>query len=155
MPEMWFNAGGSYWLQVIILLVMAILSVVVMVSLYFWRQSERLNTTTRETLIYRLSQLEARLRQQEEFSRTAIEAIYSLQETRAELKASLEAEPLPVNPALAPSPPPQLSPQVAEILQRSQRGQSVLDIAQEMGLGQGEVQLIIALEGNIRSGRNR
>jgi len=40
---------------------------------------------------------------------------------------------------------PEVSPQVAEILERHYKGQSLRQIAQEMNLGQGEVQLIISL----------
>lgn len=134
------------WQGAILLVWVVLLSAAYGVFLYFWWQSRQRDADMRETLIYRLTHLEARLRQQEEVSKHL-----SSQARLWEEMAARSLAPSPVlfaeEEAVSQAIEPQISPTSLEIIERHQRGQSVLLIAQEMGLGQGEVQLILSLEG--------
>ena len=129
---------------------MAIFAVAAIAALYLWWQHERKENQSRETMLYRMAQLEGRIRSLEEQGRAVH---YSLLEVQSRQIENLRADaPPPVEEAKSPvvnQAPQQNSPQVVEILERHRKGQGVLQIAKEMGLGQGEVQLIVALEGSI------
>ena len=141
------QADGTFTIMLCGMVLLVIANIVLLVLL---RRKGSSDSEGRETMLYRLAQLEARLRSLEEQGR---QTNYTLRELQAEWETrskepAIELSVAPPEPTL-----PSLSPQVDEILKRHKRGQSVLAIAQEMGLGQGEVQLVIALEDSIRAVR--
>jgi len=155
----------SPWIIGTILVGMVLLSVAVVLLLVWQRHRAQAEEDMRETLIYRFGQLDTRLRTLEEQARVTRLELQMFKATAVTLHEEVEeaklilmpptseesdslvnlAEVKEVKPPPVPS-VPTLSPQVAEILERSTKGQSVRAIAQDMGIGQGEVQLILSLE---------
>jgi len=158
------TATGIDWLGIITLCGVILLSGAGMIALFFWMKREQVESNMRETLLFRLTQIEGRLRVVEESHRLFDHELQVLGERisrKREERITTEANDLGESEAAANlpgylsgsarernqhvQPAPELSPQVAEILNRYQQGQEILHIAREMGLGQGEVQLVISL----------
>jgi len=156
---------GVDWLGIFTLCGVIILACAGGIAFWFTIRRDQVEAGIRETLLYRLAQIEGRLKAVEESQRLFDHELQYLGERISRqrltvdhvggveeesglampLSGSSKASPERVSQATARE--PALSPQVAEILQRHSKGQQVRQIAQEMNLGQGEVQLIISLMG--------
>lgn len=137
------------WFQVAVLIWLIVLSV----GLGFLARSfvslKQGKDSSQETLLYRIVQMEERIFQLESQMADYGEDVQRMQLRPAEPEVvKPTAEKQRVQPEEEPNAEVDKlkSAQTEEILRRNQRGQSVLQIAKEMDLGQGEVQLVIALE---------
>ena len=137
---------SNEWMVVLSLVGLLLLALAAIAFIIYYRRHEQEESSMRETLLYRLAQMEQRLRILEEQMRENHLAInYILQQQQEKAKPPPEEKPIEEPPPVVVPLQQKITPQVAEILDRNKRGQNVLTIAREMELGQGEVQLILSL----------